>query len=210
MTKYREVIRMTTAELFSQREIAQTLKRSRNTVARNLGKAQEKGLTWQKIEAEDLSEDHVSARLYPPNKGDERFEQADCETITKELRKTGVSLQMLWLEYCEACRGGGKRPYMYSRYCDLYRRHMRSSKATMHVPRTPGEQVETDWSGKTGYLKDPATGDLVPVYIFVAAMSYSQYCYAEGFLRMDLDSWILAHVHLFEFLGGVPTRGVQR
>lgn len=74
----------------------------------------------------------------------------------------------------------------------------------MHIPRKPGEQVEVDWAGKTGSLKDPATGDLIPVYIFVAAMSYSQYCYAEGFLRMDLEAWITAHVHLFEFLGGVP------
>src|SRR5678816_4777995 len=94
----------------------------------------------------------------------------------------------------EANHKGDKQPYLYSRYCDLYRQHMRYSHATMRIPRTPGEQVEVDWSGKTGYLKDPTTGDLKPVYLFVAAMSYSQYCYAEGFLRMDEDAWIRAHV----------------
>ena len=204
MTQYREIIRMAAAGIFNQREIAESLKLSRNTVSRTLKKAKESDLTWTRIDADELNEDQVRAMLYPPTKDDALYATPDFETITKELRKTGVTLQMLWMEYCEANRKGEQRPYMYSHYCDLYRRHMRQSHAVMHIPRTPGEQVEVDWSGKTGYLKDPATGDLKPVYIFVAAMSYSQYCYAEGFLRMDEDSWIWAHVHLFEFLGGVP------
>jgi len=36
----------------------------------------------------------------------------------------------------------------------------------MRIPRTPGRDVEVDWAGKTAYLKDPATGELVPVYLF--------------------------------------------
>ena len=204
MTQYREIIRMASAGIFNQREIAQSLKLSRNTVARTLAKARTCNLTWARIEAEDLKEDQIGALLYPPRVDEARYVTPDFETITKELRKTGVTLQMLWMEYYEANHKGDKQPYLYSRYCDLYRQHMRYSRATMRIPRTPGEQVEVDWSGKTGYLKDPTTGDLKPVYLFVAAMSYSQYCYSEGFLRMDEDSWIRAHVHLFEFLGGVP------
>lgn len=125
--------------------------------------------------------------------------------LMETVRRTAlVHGKMLWLEYCEGCRSSGKRPYMYSQYCELFRRNMRKNQATMTIPRTPGERVEVDWAGKTGSLKDPVTGDIIPVYIFVAAMSYSQYCYAEGFLNMDLESWIDAHIHLFEFLGGVP------
>lgn len=124
--------------------------------------------------------------------------------MQKELGKTGVSLQILWSEYCDNARSMGKRPYMYSRFCDLYREYSQESRATMHISRTPGRDVEVDWAGKTGFLKDPATGDLVPVYLFVATMSYSQYSYAEGFLSMKLDPWLTAHVHLFEFLQGVP------
>jgi transposase len=203
MTKYREVLRMS-AGGFSQRVIASTLSISRNTVASTLKRAREQNLDWEAVEQQRLSEKDIANLLFPDRKKESPYQIPDFEYMAKELKKTGVSLQMLWLEYCEGCRSSGKRPYMYSQYCELFRRNMRKNQATMTIPRTPGERVEVDWAGKTGSLKDPVTGDIIPVYIFVAAMSYSQYCYAEGFLNMDLESWIDAHIHLFEFLGGVP------
>lgn len=203
MTKYREVLRMS-AGGFSQRVIASTLSISRNTVASTLKRAREQNLDWEAVEQQRLSEKDIANLLFPDRKKESPYQIPDFEYMAKELKKTGVSLQMLWLEYCEGCRSSGKRPYMYSQYCELFRRNMRKNQATMTIHRTPGERVEVDWAGKTGSLKDPVTGDIIPVYIFVAAMSYSQYCYAEGFLNMDLESWIDAHIHLFEFLGGVP------
>ena len=203
MTKYREILRMSVGG-FSQRVIAATLSVSRNTVAKTLKRAREQKLSWDHVEQQRLSEKQIADLLFPSKKKESHYQIPDFEYMAKELKKTGVSLQMLWLEYCEGCRSSGNRPYMYSQYCELFRRHMRKSQATMTIPRTPGERVEVDWAGKTGSLKDPATGDIIPVYIFVAAMSYSQYCYAEAFLKMDLESWIDAHIHLFEFLGGIP------
>lgn len=203
MTHYREILRMQ-AGGFSQRKIAEALQLSRNTVAKTISRAREQSLNWPAIERQGLTEGQLAVQLFPQAQDATPYQQPDCDYMFGELKKTGVSLQMLWLEYCDTCRSNGRRPYMYSRYCDIYRSHLQKTKATMHIPRTPGLQVEVDWAGKCGYLKDPATGDLVPVYIFVAAMSYSQYCYAEGFMDMKLDSWILAHIHLFEFLGGVP------
>ena len=203
MTKYREILRMAN-ESFSQRQIATTLRISRNTVSNTLATAKEQGLSWHKIKEEALDESQVRALLYPQKPPESEYEQPDCDYMEKELRKVGVTLQLLWSEYCDRAHANGKRPYMYSRYCDHYRAHSQKSRATMHIKRTPGEEVEVDWAGKTGYLKDPVSGELVSVYIFVATMSYSQYSYAEGFLKMDIDAWITAHIHLFEFLGGVP------
>lgn len=203
MTQYREIMRMG-AGAFSQRAISNALGVSRNTVASTLARASERKLSWQDIEQGGLTEDQVASILFPKAKQESPYQALDFDYIAKELRKTGVSLQMLWLEYCDRCSESGKRPYMYSQYCELFRRHMRTTRATMHIPRKPGEQVEVDWAGKTGSLKDPATGDTIPVYLFVAAMAYSQYCYAEAFLKMNLEAWITAHIHLFEFLGGVP------
>ncbi len=203
MTQYREIMRMS-AGTFSQRAISNALGVSRNTIARTLSRAKGAKLSWEDIEREGMTEDQIASILFPKAKQESPYQALDFDYIAKELRKTGVSLQMLWLEYCDRCSHSGKRPYMYSQYCDLFRRHMRATQATMHIPRKPGEQVEVDWAGKTGSLKDPATGDTIPVYLFVAAMAYSQYCYAEAFLKMDLEAWITAHIHLFEFLGGVP------
>lgn len=203
MTNYREILRMF-SNGFSQRKIAEVLKLSRNTVSSVVHKAQEQALSWERILSGQLTDSQIAECLYPKQCIKKAYQQPDYAYIEKELRKTGVSLQMLWLEYCGTCHDKKQRPYMYSRYCDGYRTHIKKSKATMHIPRTPGEQVEVDWAGPTAYLKDPATGESVPVHIFVAAMSYSQYCYAEGFLNMKQDAWIQAHIHLFTFLGGVP------
>ena len=203
MTKYREILRMA-SEDFSQHMIAETLQVSRNTVRKVVQTALDMHLDWTSILRQGLEEDQVRNRLFPKEDSKDPFFPLNCEYMQKELGKTGVSLQILWLEYSDKARCMGKRAYKYSRFCDIYREYSQESRATMHIPRTPGRDVEVDWAGKTGFLKDPATGELVPVYIFVATMSYSQYSYAEGFLSMDLDSWLTAHIHLFEFLGGVP------
>ena len=50
-----------------------------------------------------------------------------------------------------------------------------------------------DWAGKTAAIVDRDTGEIIPAYVFVAALSYSQYAYVEAFLSQDLESWITAH-----------------
>ncbi len=74
----------------------------------------------------------------------------------------------------------------------------------MHLERSPGEQVEVDWAGKTAFVRDPDTGKNLPAYLFVATLSYSQYTYVEAFYKRDLSAWINAHVRLFQFWGTFP------
>ena len=50
------------------------------------------------------------------------------------------------------------------------------------------------------HLTDPYTGEVIDAYIFIGVMTYSQYTYAEAFIDR---SWITAHVHMYEFFGGV-------
>lgn len=73
----------------------------------------------------------------------------------------------------------------------------------MHIPRKPGEHVEVDWCGQTAFIVNRDTGEIIPVYVFVAALSYSQYAYVEAFLSQDLECWISAHVNMYRFFGGV-------
>ena len=72
----------------------------------------------------------------------------------------------------------------------------------MTIPRNPGENTEVDWAGSTLFLQDPLTGDAIPVYLFVAALSFSGYSYFEGFLNRTAPNWIAANVHCVEFFGG--------
>ena len=74
----------------------------------------------------------------------------------------------------------------------------------MHIPRKPGQQSEVDWAGDTASVIDRGTGEIIKAYVFVAAMSYSSYAYAEAFPIMKQASWIKASVHMLEYIGGVP------
>lgn len=203
MTKYREILRLSSMGL-SQRSIAASCQCSRNTVSEVLSRAFQKELTWPL--SEDITDEDLQTVLFP-----EKAQQAslrklpDCEHIHRELSKSGVTLSLLWSEYCEVCRSSKEIPLMYTQFCNYYRKFASTTKATMHIHRKPGEQLEVDWAGQTAAIVDQDSGELIPVYVFVAALSSSQYAYVEGFLSMNQESWIAAHVHAFSFYGGVTT-----
>lgn len=52
----------------------------------------------------------------------------------------------------------------------------------------------------TAKLVDLYTGE---INIFVGVMKYSQYAYVEAFVDEKQQSWIDAHVHMYEYFGGV-------
>ena len=98
----------------------------------------------------------------------------------------------------------GENPLMYSQFCYYFQQYEEKRRATMHINRKPGEQAEVDWAGDTTRIVDPDTGEIIKAYVFVGVMSYSQYTYVEAFLDEKKSSWITAHVHMFEFFGGIP------
>ena len=67
-------------------------------------------------------------------------------------------------------------------------------------------KAEVDWSGPTMNYIDISTGEVVTVFLFVGTLPYSQYSYVEPTLDMKMDSFIRAHVHMYEFFQGVPAR----
>jgi transposase len=44
---------------------------------------------------------------------------------------------------------------------------------------------------------------MIPAYLFVAALPYSGYAYAEAFLSRVQDAWLTAHVNAYAYFGGV-------
>lgn len=197
----REILRMASKNI-SQRSMASSLSCSRHYIAKVLLRAKELNLSWP-LPA-DMSDPMLVALLFPTNPVKSERHMPDYSHIDKEMRKSGVTLTVLWTEYCEACRLAGKIPFMFTQFCHYYRQYRLRQKATMHLERSPGEQVEVDWAGKTAFVRDPDTGKNLPAYLFVATLSYSQYTYVEAFYKRDLSAWINAHVRLFQFLGGVP------
>jgi transposase len=199
MTKYREILRLYSQEI-SQRNIALSCNCSRNTVASVILRSEECGLFWPL--AAGVTDGALHKQFFP-KKAEASRKMPNLEYLHKELRKQGVTLSLLWNEYCGICRLEGNIPLMYSQFCYHYQQYAQKHRASMHIPRKPAEITEIDWAGKTLSLIDRATGELLPAYVFVSALSYSQYAYAEAFLDQKMESWIDAHVHMFEYYQGV-------
>jgi transposase len=128
----------------------------------------------------------------------------DYEKIHKELGKKGVTLTLVWDEYCAECRQNGEIPYKFTQFRFYYHQFARTSKATMHINHKPGESMEVDWAGQTATITDNITGNPIPAYIFVATLPCSGYSYVEAFFDRTQDNWTIAHIRAFEFFGGVP------
>ena len=201
MTKYREILRLSSLNL-SQQNIADSCNVSKKTVNRVLKRAKELGFSWP-LDANET--DAVLAEKFFPSAKQVKTNKRmpDYDYIRKELLRNGVSKKLLWTEYMEECRANGDEPLMYSQFCYHIQQDEQKHRATMHINRKPGEQVEVDWAGDPAMIIDPDTGEIIKAYIFVGVMTYSQYAYVEAFLDMKQRSWINAHVHMYEFFGGV-------
>lgn len=56
---------------------------------------------------------------------------------------------------------GSVMKFMYSQFCRYYRKYANTTKATMHINRKPGEQLEVDWAGQTAQIVDRNTGEVI-------------------------------------------------
>lgn len=203
MTKYREILRLKSLG-FSERAIATNCHVSRNTVAKVLSKAKELNISWP-LENTNMTDADLENIMFPKSitttSSDRRM--PDYEHIRKELLRNGVTKKLLWNEYLTECRQNNEEPLMYSRFCYYIQQEEQKRNATMHIPRKPGQQIEVDWAGDPAYITDPDTGELTKVWIFVGVMTYSQYTFVEGFMDMQQSNWIKAHIHMYNFFGGV-------
>lgn len=96
----------------------------------------------------------------------------DYAYIHKELQRSGVTLNLLWLEYCDQCRATGQTPYQSTQFNKYYSDYLAKTNATMHLNHKPGEIMQVDWAGDTASVIDTDTGEIIPAYVFVATLPY--------------------------------------
>ncbi len=200
MASYKEILRLSGLGI-SNKKIAVACGCSRTTVVNVLSKFRDSSLPWS--EASALSDRELGRLLFPNDPVKPGFKMPDYEWVHREMAKNGVTLTLLWLEYCDQCRQSGEIPYKSTQFNKYYSEFVSKTKATMHIHRKPGEIMEVDWAGDTASLVDTDTGGRIPAYIFVAALPYSGYAYVEAFLSQDQECWISAHNNAYRFFGGV-------
>lgn len=164
MTKYREILRLASLGL-SQQNIADSSGVSKKTVNRVLKRAKELNIFWP-LEANE-TDAVLAEKLFPSaqKQVSSTKRMPDFNYIQKELLRNGVNKKLLWTEYLEECRQSGDEPLMYSQFCYYIQQDEQKRRATMHINRKPGEQIEVDWAGDPAQITDPDTGEIIPAFL---------------------------------------------
>ena len=200
MRKVRDILRLAVGQGLSRRQVGASLGIPFTTVADHLRRAAEAGLGWPLPEG--MSDAELEAALFPkvPVAPPPDRPVPDWKHVHVELRRKGVTLMLLWLEYKEANPQGG---YSYSQFCHHYRTFRGRVDLVMRQDHRAGEKLFIDFSGQTLPIYDRATNQVAfEAQVFVAALGASSYVYAEAVASQSLPHWIGAHVNCFEALGG--------
>jgi transposase len=199
MRKIREILRLRWGCQLSERVVARSCRVSHSTVGDYVKRAETAGLKWPL--AEDLSDNQLYELLFPRTEQltPQTIPLPDWEKMHLELRKKGVTLRLLWIEYLEEFPHG----YSYSQFCQLYRDWAGKLKPTMRLNHKAGEKMFVDYAGQTIPVTDPTTGEIREAEIFVTVLGASNYTYVEAQWHQDLPNWIGGHVRAFSFWGGV-------
>ena len=198
MRKVREVLRLAHEAGLNQRQVARSLALSPTTVGEYLRRAHNAGLGWPLPPLDDAQ---LEARLYPLSargKADTR-PLPDWAEVHRQLKRKGVTLQLLWQEYKAAHPEG----LQYSQFCDRYRDFARKLDLVMRQHHRAGEKLFVDYAGQSVEVIDRATGEIREAQIFVATLGASNYTYAEATWTQGLADWCASHIRTFEFMGAV-------
>ena len=200
MVKYREILRLIAMGV-SQESVAFSCGCAQSTVSDVIRAARARGLSWPL--PEEMDDAAIRSVIYPKRSRKATDKAAiDFEHVARELGRRGMTLSLLWNEYCDSAVSRGEEPYMYSAFCREYRKWAQAHDIRMRIDHRPAETIQVDWVGDTAEAVDPDTGELLRVYVFAGCLPYSNYLIAEGFHRTDEQAWIDAHAHMFSFFGG--------
>jgi len=199
MRKIKEILRLKHENGLSVRKIGICCNLNSSTVSDYLARAKIAGISWPI--PDDMDDEILENLLFPKNVLTRRaVQEPDFPVIHQELRKKGVTLQLLWIEYKEQNPLG----YQYSRFCELYQQWKKIIDPVLRQSYKAGEKLFVDYAGPTMTVVDTATGEKMPAYVFVAVLGASNYTYIEASLSLDLYAWISANCRALEYLGGVP------
>ncbi len=181
MVNYKEILYRLSLNQ-SQRQIRNSVHCSDNTIRAVQQAAKDRNLTWPL--SDDVTNAELEQLLFPnKHKASSQYAEPDYPYIHRELARSGVTLSLLWEEYCAKCQETGQKPYMSTQFGERYRRWARITGATMRIQHKPGDAMQVDWAG-----------DTIPI---------QYYTYAEACDDMKTENWLNCHVHAFDYFGGV-------
>jgi len=179
------------------KEIQRRTGLARNTIRKYLRLLGDRSLA-------SLSPSELAAILYESDlttARSERYNQliAHFKSSSSDLRKTGVTRELLWMEYKEAYPVG----YSYSQYCEHLKRFLNKQDVVMHLEHIPGQEMMIDFAGDKFYFIDAETGELIGCEVFVATLPFSglTFCIAVSSQRTSEVLYCIGEA--LRYFGGI-------
>ena len=206
MRKIKDALRLKFESNQSHQQIATALGISKGVVTKYVGLAVAAGLDAQSVAAMD--EASLERRLLAHHRPSDTFAQVEYGRIHQELGRKGMTLMLLWEEYCAqvGCEYNPQLPvkaWSYSQFCENYRRFAKRLKRSMRQVHRAGEKLFIDFAGPTIALTVQGK-EVGRAHIFVAALGISGNCYCTATPAQTARDWLGATAQALQFYGGVP------
>ena len=120
--------------------------------------------------------------------------------FSTELRRRGVTRQLLWDEYRGEYPGG----YSYSQFCDHLLKELKVKNAVMHFTHRPGEQMMVDFAGDALSYVDRSTGEIHSCQVLVCVLPFSNYTYVEALRSQKQEEFVSGLSSALQYMGGSP------
>ena len=198
MRRIKEALHLSLDKGLSQSQVSRSLALARSTVQEYLHRAGAAGLTPERLAT--LSEADLESLLFRREQPAAVRPEPDCQYLHLELRKSGVTLQLLWEEYKKENADG----LGYTQFCERYRAFGKRLALSMRQTHKGGEKAYVDYSGKKPNIVDRNTGEVKTVEIFVMVLGASNFTYAEAQESQALPHWLGGHARAFAAFGCVP------
>lgn len=125
--------------------------------------------------------------------------------IEGELRRKGVTLQLLWKEYKASHPDG----YGLTQFGYYYRQHANTKGSGGHGTAlkdlyVASEHLMVDFTGDKLFNVDVVTGGEIPVGVFVACLPATDYLYVQYVPFQKIEDFIFVLAGCLKALGGAP------
>ena len=187
MLKYELIRRMVLVDGLSQREVALKLGHSRKSIA--------KALEGPAPQPYQLAAPKPRPKLDPFVAIVRQWLFEDKSRHRKQ-RHSAVRIHERLVD--EHGFTGGRRAV--SDLVMRLRRELTPPEVFVPIEHPPGAEIQIDW----GEVEVVINGQLTKVMLFCARLPYSKATFVRAYLREDQPSFFDGHVHLIEYLNGVP------
>jgi transposase len=201
MRKVRELLKLCHENNYSARQAAKTIGMGKTSATEYMSGFKTSGLDYRSIAGMSDSELLNCINLKKQDENPRYSELSEkFEYFEKELKRDGVTLQLLWIEY----KTDRSDYYGYSQFCHHFYKWRKEHKVSMHMEHKAGDKLFVDFTGKKLAVTNPDTGEMKEHEVFVSVLGASQLSYIEAVASQQKADWIAVNQNALHFYGGVP------